>query len=132
MHMDIARSLEVLAVIQFAVIGLSHVFQPRAWAEFFLWIRERGDAGVFAYGFLTLWFGSIIVAFHNVWTGIPAVLTFVGWAQLFKATLYFTAPSFGARRMKMVSVERAWVFVPGGIAFLVLAALLGLHLWRTA
>ena len=132
MHMDIARSLEVLAVIQFAVIGLSHVFQPRAWAEFFLWIRERGDAGVFAYGFLTLWFGSIIVAFHNVWTGIPAVLTFVGWAQLFKATLYFTAPSFGARRMKMVSVERAWVFVRAGGVLLVLAGLLGFHLWRTA
>ena len=53
MNTDTARSLEVLAVIQFAVLGLSHVVQPRAWAEFFTWLRERGDAGVFAYAFLT-------------------------------------------------------------------------------
>jgi len=132
MNMDIARSLEVLAVIQFAVIGLSHMVQPRAWAEFFAWLRERGDAGVFAYAFLTLWFGSIIVAFHNVWSGIPAVLTFVGWAQLVKGLLYFTAPAYGRKRMQMASPERAWVFVPAGGVLLVLAGLLAFHLWRTA
>ena len=129
--MNMERAIEVLAVIQFVVIGLSHMLHPRAWAEFFVWVRERGDAGVFAYSFLMLWFGSIIVAFHNVWSGIPAVLTFIGWAQLAKALLYFAAPSFGRKRMEMASIERAWVFVPAGVVFLVLAGLLGWHLWQT-
>lgn len=126
------RAVEVLAAVQFAVIGLSHAVQPRAWAEYFIGLRERGDAGVFVVAFLSLWFGSIVVAFHNVWSGIPAVLTFIGWAQLVKGAVYFTVPSFGAHRMQMVSLERAWVFVPGGVVFLILAGLLGFHLWRTA
>ena len=38
------RATEIFAAIQLLVIGLSHVFQPRAWVEFFLWLREKGQA----------------------------------------------------------------------------------------
>jgi hypothetical protein len=125
------RATEIFATLQFLAIGLSHVLQPRAWAEFFLGLRERGDAGVFVVAFMSLWFGSVVVALHNVWSGIPVVLTVIGWAQLVKGTVYFAAPSFATRRMKMISIERAWVFIPPGIVFLVLAGLLGWNLWRT-
>jgi hypothetical protein len=30
------RSVEVLAIILFGVLGLSHILQPKAWAEFFI------------------------------------------------------------------------------------------------
>jgi hypothetical protein len=126
------RAIEIFAAVQFAAIGLSHVLQPRAWAEFFLWLRERGDAGVFVVAFLSLWFGSIVVAFHNVWSGIPVLLTIIGWAQMIKGIVYFAAPSFAMRRMQLVSIERAWVFIPPGVVFLVLAGLLGWNLWQTA
>jgi hypothetical protein len=62
----VERALEVLATIQFLIVGLSHVFQRHAWVEFFIWLRERGHAGVFVHGFLSLWFGSMILAFHDV------------------------------------------------------------------
>jgi hypothetical protein len=79
------RSVEVLAVILFGVIGLSHIVQPKAWAEFFILLRSKGEAGAFADGFLNLPLAGLIVGFHNTWSGLPAVLTLVGWCLLIKS-----------------------------------------------
>ena len=68
------RAVEFLAVINFLVMGVSHIVHRRAWAESFIWLRGRGHAGVFVHGFLSLSFGSLVVAFHNVWTGLSVVL----------------------------------------------------------
>jgi ABC-2 type transport system permease protein len=59
-------------------------------------------------------------------------LTVIGWAQVLKGLVYFTFPAFGLRRMQMVSYERTYIFIPGGVVFLVLAGVLGYHLWATA
>lgn len=122
------QAAQIFAVVHLTVIGLSHALQPRAWVTFFLWLRGHGEAGVFATAFLSLGFGSLIVAFHNVWTGIPAVLTVLGWAQVVKALIYFVWPAYGLRKMKLVEYERARLFIPTGIALLVIAGLLGYHL----
>ncbi len=126
------RAVQVFAIVNFMVIGLSHIFQPRAWVDFFGWLRERGEAGVFCNAFLSLIFGSIIVAFHNVWTGIPMVLTIIGWAEVLKALVYFTLPAYGLRKMQIPSRQRPQLFVYPGIAFLALAGLLGYHLFTAA
>lgn len=126
------RAIQIYAVVNFAVIGLSHVVQPRAWVAFFAWLRERGEAGVFATAFLSLIFGSLVVAFHNVWSGIPVVLTLVGWAQVLKALIYFTFPAYGLRKLQIPSAERPGLFVLPGVVFLVLAALLAYHVWATS
>jgi len=125
------RAIQIFAVIHFAVIGVSHMVQPRVWAEFFIALRGQGRRGVFAIAFLTLWFGTIIVAFHNVWTGLPIVLTLVGWAQVVKATIYFLFPGFGLKQMERVTLERAWFFIPGGAVFVALALVLAFHLIQT-
>jgi hypothetical protein len=39
---QMGRSVEILAVILFGVIGLSHILQPKAWAEFFILLRGKG------------------------------------------------------------------------------------------
>lgn len=122
------RAIQILGVIHFLIIGLSHILAPRAWADFFIRLRERGEAGVFVVGFMSLGFGSIIVAFHNVWSGIPAVLTFIGWAQVVKALVYFCFPAFGLKRLEVVSVERARMFVYPGIVLVILGGLLAYHL----
>ncbi len=122
------QAVQVFAVVHLAVIGLSHVLQPRAWVTFFLWLRDKGEAGVFATAFLSLAFGSIIVGFHNVWSGIPMVLTLLGWAQVFKALLYFVWPSYGLRKLQWVSQERARLFVVPGVGLLAFAGLLVYHL----
>jgi len=124
-------AVQVFAVIQLGIVALSHILAPRAWAEFFLLLRERGHAGVFVVAFMSLWFGSIIVAFHNVWSGLPLVLTLLGWGQVLKALIYFLFPAFGLRRIGMVSPERAVVFVYGGVLLLALAGVIAYHLLRS-
>lgn len=117
------RSVEILAAVHCAVIGLSHLLQPRAWVEFFVRLRGWGRAGVFCNGFLSLGIGSVIVAFHNVWTGPAAVLTAFGWAQVAKAMVSFVAPQIGLRSLKRVSPDRAWTFVAAGGVLLALGGL---------
>ena len=126
------RAVEIYAIINLTVIGISHVVRPRVWVDFFVFLRERGEAGVFAIAFLNLIFGSIIVAFHNVWLGIPMALTVLGWANVVKALLYFAFPAFGLRKLQFLSHDRANLVVVGGILFLVLAGCLGCHFWSTA
>lgn len=88
----------------------------------FIWLRGKGHAGVFANGFLSLIFGSVIVGFHNVWTGLPTVLTVIGWAQVTKALVSFVTPQLAMRSLERVSYDRAREFVAGGVMFLVLGA----------
>ena len=83
-----------------------------------------GLPGVFADAFLSLVFGSVIVGFHNVWTGIPAVVTVLGWANVLKGTLYFLFPAVGMKSIGRVRMERAHEFVIAGVVgVLVLSAL---------
>ena len=118
------RSVEVLAIILLGVFGLSHILQPRAWAEFFILIRGMGEPGAFVDGFLNLPLGAVIVAFHNTWSGIPVVLTLVGWGLLLKSMIRFCAPKQGLRMLAMVSLERSWGFQVAGAGLVALAGLL--------
>jgi hypothetical protein len=125
-------AVQILAIVQFTVVGLSHLFQPRPWAEFFIRLREQGTTGVFVVAFLSLWFGSIVVAFHNVWTGIPMALTLIGWAQVLKGFIYFCFPEFGLRRISYVETERAYLYSVAGVVLLILAGLLAFHVVNTS
>ena len=122
---QMGRSVEILAIILFGVIGLSHILQPKAWAEFFILLRGKGKAGAFIDGFLNLPLGAIIVGFHNIWSGIPVVFTLLGWGLLIKGLIRFCAPKQGLRMMARVSAERSWEFQLAGALLVVLAGLLG-------
>jgi len=122
---EMDRSVEVLAIIAFGTVGLSHILQPKAWAEFFILLRGEGEAGAFVDGFLNLPLGGVIVAFHNIWSGIPAVLTLVGWCLLMKSLLRFCAPKHSLKLMAHISVERSWEFQVAGAGLVALASLLG-------
>jgi hypothetical protein len=116
---------ERLAALTFVVIGLSHVLQPRAWAEFFVLLRSKGAAGNFANAFLSLTIGTLIVGFHNVWSGPAAVLTVVGWGQVFKGALYFCVPAWGLRGLARVSPERPAPFAAAGVVLIALGGVVG-------
>lgn len=124
------RTIELLACVQFLIIGVSHLVQPRAWVQFFIALREKGDTGVFANAFLSLWFGSIVVVFHNVWSGWPVVLTVIGWAQLIKAAVAFTAPQISMRAFQRISMDRAWEYQVAGAIFIVLSGAMAWLLMR--
>src|SRR3989304_3539843 len=107
-------AIERFTVLSYLVIGLSHILQPRAWVRFFVNLREKGEAGIFVVAFLHLPFGLLIVSCHNVWTGIPAVVTVLGWANVIKGTLYFLVPAVGMKSIGRVRMERAPEFVIAG------------------
>ena len=117
------QAIEVFAAIYLLAIGLSHVVQPHVWIEFFTWLREKGRAGMFVEGFLSLSFGALVVAFHNVWSGLSVVLTLVGWGQVLKGLIRFTAPQLSLRVYERVTPERASWFRVAGIVALALGGL---------
>ena len=111
------QSVQVFAAISFLVIGLSHIFQPRAWVAYFQVLVAKGTTGAFFEGFILLNFGAFIAGFHNVWHGPEIVLTLVGWAQVIKGFVRFVVPEVGVRIMARMTMERAWqIQVAGGFA----------------
>lgn len=114
MEEELARVAQVIAAIMFITMGSSHMLQPKAWVDFFVFLRNQGTVGVFANSFLSLIFGGIIVALHNIWTWPAIILTLIGWAQVLKAVVGFVAPPLALRGLGLVSHENAWRFVVAG------------------
>ena len=117
-------AVERLVALYFFVFGLSHIFQPRAWVEFFIMLREKKEVGSFLNGFVHFPLGAFIVAFHNVWHGIPMIVTIMGWGLVIKSTIYFVYPRHGVRMLGMISLDRLWHFVVAGIFSVALSGLI--------
>ena len=117
-------AIEKFAIVSFIVIGLSHIIQHRAWAEFFIQLRGKGIQGAFINGLIQFPFGALIVAFHNVWHGIPAALTVYGYALVLKCAISFLYPQLALKSLGRVSLERSWEFVLAGAVFLGFSGLL--------
>jgi hypothetical protein len=123
-------AIEKLVAISFFVLGLSHIFQPRAWIEFFIRFRDKGAVGSLQLGLLHLPLALLIVSFHNIWHGLPVVVTLVGWGQLLKSFLYLMYPKHGLRMLSLVSIERSWQFVLGGMFAVAISGVIFFSLWQ--
>ncbi len=86
----------------------------------------------FANGFLSLIMGSLIVAFHNVWSGIPVILTVLGWSFVLKAAIVFIAPNLGLRSMAKIRSDNSRKFIIPGVIMIVVALALGYSLVGSA
>jgi len=117
-------AVERLVALNFFVFGLSHIFQPRVWVEFFIMLREKKEVGSFLNGFVHFPLGAFIVAFHNVWHGIPMIVTIMGWGLVIKSTIYFVYPRHGVRMLGTVSLDKLWHFVVAGIFSVALSGLI--------
>ena len=124
------RALEIFAVIHLGLMGLSHIVQHRAWAEFFILLRGKGYAGVFVHGFLSLGFAAMILGFHRVWSGIPMVLTIVGVLYLGKSLQCFLLPEVSMRSLNRVTLDGSRMFVGAGVMFLIVAGIVVVGLVR--
>jgi uncharacterized protein YjeT (DUF2065 family) len=118
-------AIEKLTALVFLLTGLSHVLQPKAWARFFIDIRERGEVGGLWNAYIHAPLGILIVAFHNVWTWPSAVVTVIGWALLVKGAIYFCWPQLARRAMAGISEERAGMYRIAGVFTLLVAAATG-------
>ena len=124
------RAVEIFAVIHLGLMGISHVVQHRAWAEFFILLRGKGHAGVFVHGFLSLGFAAMILGFHRVWSGVPMVLTVVGVLYLGKSLQCFLLPEVSMRSLNRVTLDGSKVFVGAGVMFLLVAGVVVVGLVR--
>ena len=123
------KSIEIFVALNCFVIGASHLFQANAWVDFFKVLRGYGRVGAMANGFLSLTFGSIILAFHWSWEGvIPSVVTLLGLAQIIKSFAAFVFPEVGLRSMHRPAAENPWAYRIGGILFLLLSFAIGYHM----
>jgi hypothetical protein len=121
-------SVEKLTAVVFFVTGVSHIVQPRAWVLFFVALREKGEVGSFLNALVHFPLGAFIVAFHNVWHGIPLIVTLIGWGLTFKSAIYFFFPRLGVRMLGTISMEGSWHFVVAGIFSVVLAVVIAFPL----
>jgi hypothetical protein len=126
----VEHAVERLVGISFLVIALSHILRPREWGQFFDQLRAKGAPGAFINGMLALSLGALIVGFHGTqWSGWAGIVTFVGWAQVFKGMLHLCFPAYSLRSMSMVSADRhqklVWagaLMLPASIAMLYASA----------
>ena len=120
------RGVEIFAALMYFALGLSHIVQPRAWAELFLLLKSQGKAGMFVDGFANLLLGAIIVSFHNVWHGLAIVVTIIGWGQTIKGLRILVFPQTHLNQIeRRITLERAWGFVPAGAMLVALSVLFG-------
>jgi len=120
-----------LAIITFFIIGVSYIVQSRVWVRFFMNLHSKGEVGSFLNALLHLPLGVLIVAFHNVWHGLPLVLTLIGWGLVLKSFIYFVFPQRGLKTMARVSMEKSWEFVVAGVFSIGISGFLMFLLLRT-
>jgi uncharacterized protein YjeT (DUF2065 family) len=119
--MESQRAIELFALLNFAIVGLSLIFRPMAWARFFNWMRREGDGGAVIYGLFCVLWGSLIVSFHPTWHGLLVVLPAFGVLQLIEGFIFLLMPSAGLRLMAIVSEEQTWILPILGVIALGLA-----------
>ena len=122
-------AIEKLVAICCFVIGLSHILQPRARVQLFLRFRERGELGSIYTGLLHFPLGALVVAFHNVWQGLPTIVTILGWGWLIKGLVYLCYPKHGMRMLDRVSLEKSREFVIAGIVLVALSLVIAYALF---
>jgi hypothetical protein len=115
------HAIELFALLNFAIVGLSLVVRPSAWTGFFDWMRREGEAGAVIYGLLCVLWGSLIVSFHPTWHGLLVILPAFGALQTFEGFVFLVFPAFGLRILAGFTAERFWLIRFLGLIALALA-----------
>jgi hypothetical protein len=119
--MESQRAIELFALLNFAIVGLSLILRPMAWASFFTWMRREGDGGAVIYGLMCVLWGSLIVSFHPTWHGLLIILPAFGALQLVEGIVFLLMPGVGLRLMAIVSGGGPWLLQLLGVIALALS-----------
>lgn len=114
--MNISMVLAQIAGIFFVVVGIAMVVNGKATAEAIEEsVAHKGI--VFLWGLFALLTGAIVVVLNNSWTtGLPLLVTILGWLALIKGVFILLAPVAAASLYKKFGHSGMVVFC-GVIAF---------------
>ena len=99
---DSAYAVQALLALPLLVIGLSHIFQPKMWIEFFSYLHGLGTSGVVLRTFgLELVPAIVIITFHWVWSGPEIILSVYGVLLASKIAISLLVPSIGLQSLSM-------------------------------
>ncbi|WP_420449274.1 hypothetical protein [Candidatus Palauibacter sp.] len=110
---DLARAVEMFVSINLIALGASFLLRPGDWKALLTHLQSKGTAGSLPLALIGLGVGSFVVAFHNIWDGVPMIVTIYGWAALLKGTFQVLYPGIALKRIDT-------------------ALRMGAGLWRTA
>lgn len=109
-------------------MGLSHLLQPKIWIQFFQFLHRKGQVGNIFNAMLSVGMGSLILAFHWIWSWPTVLVTLYGLVLLLKGFIFLIFPSLGLRSIGSVN-EKTWKFRWVGLVMCILALLLAYHLF---
>lgn len=111
--MSVQLLIEWFVAILLLATGVSHMVQPRLWAQLFVDVLQKPYGGLFI-GAMTLPLGLFVALGHNVW-GLrpPVIVTIVGWGWTIKSTIYLLYPQ-ALNKVATRHMERPHRFIPAG------------------
>jgi hypothetical protein len=120
--MDISIVLAQVLGTVFVVVGLSMLFQKK---YTLLVVEELVQSKSFMWlgGVIALIIGVVIIALNNVWTsGLPLVITIIGWLAIIKGVFLLLFPGTTASFYRRFNKDG--VFVLAGLVMLILGLVL--------
>jgi uncharacterized protein YjeT (DUF2065 family) len=120
--MPTQRAIDIFAFLNFAIVGLSLLLRPRAWAQYFAWMRREGEGGAVIYGLFCVLWGSLILSFHREWQGLLVILPLFGSLQVLEGIVFLLSPATGLRMMALFNENALGLFRLLGLIAVALAA----------
>jgi len=120
--MDISVVLAQILGIFFVVVGASMVVNKKATkAAMEEAVQNRGY--LWMWGFLAILTGAVIVVLNNVWTsGLPLVITILGWLAIIKGVFILFFPDAAVSVYRKFNKEGLLVF--SGLVVIVIGLIL--------
>ena len=106
----------------FLVLGLS-MFLNKRWTSLVVERITEDEAILWIAGLITITMGSSIIVLNNIWTsGLPLLVTILGWLTLIKGAFILIFPKSTFSYYK--KMNKGNIFVWGGLIVFVLGLIL--------
>jgi drug/metabolite transporter (DMT)-like permease len=116
--MDISVVLAQIGGIFFVVIGVAMAVSSKAIASALEESVEHKGM-MLMWGILALLIGAVVIVLNNIWTtGLPLLVTILGWLALLKGTFILLAPAAATSLYKKFGKSGMVVFV-GVVVFVI-------------
>ncbi|MFC1723610.1 hypothetical protein ACFL0V_05710 [Nanoarchaeota archaeon] len=90
--MELTIVIARIAAVMFVAVGLGGLFNK----DYYVKIAKEtmSSYGIaLCYGVMVIVMSGLMIAYHNIWTGWPVVITLMGWMGMAKGIMFLVKPS---------------------------------------